>query len=210
MLTWRLVVSKLQVVAALASEGTANVAAAAAAARVKRWFMGVLLWGGVRARVRRRGRIVVWRRSPARPSRQAVTVATQHLLRSMRPHRGTPPIASPILRAGSSGRGRQGTCELGARTDVELPVAAGEVYFDRLLGQKQRLGDVAVRAALGREPRDPELAGGEPAVGLVSGGGGARAGRHGLVVRASGPWPPPPLSRGLGRGAGPPGGRPAP
>src|SRR4051794_90793 len=168
MLTWRVVVSKLQVVAALASEGMAKVAATAAAApRVKRWFMGVLWWGGVRARVRRRDGWW-WGVGDFLPglSWQAVTVAAQDRLRAIRRHRGTPPIASPILRAGRSGAGRQGACEWGARADVELPVAAGEVYFDRLLGHKQRLGDVAVRAALGGEPRDPELAGREPAAAL--------------------------------------------
>src|SRR4051794_17044591 len=131
MLTWRVVVSKLQVVAALASEGMAKVAATAAAApRVKRWFMGVLLWGGVRARVRRDGSW--WGVGDLRPgsSWQAVTVAAQDLLRAIRRHRGTPPIASPILLAGRSGAGRQGACELGVRADVELPVAAREVYFD--------------------------------------------------------------------------------
>ena len=50
-------------------------------------------------------------------------------------------------------------CELGARADAELPVDAGEGGGHRVLGEKERSGDLAVRAALGDERGDPAFRG---------------------------------------------------
>src|SRR4051794_28140865 len=47
--------------------------------------------------------------------------------------------------------------ELHARADVELPIDARQMRLDGLLGHEQRLGDLAIRHAVGRHARDPQL-----------------------------------------------------
>jgi len=44
--------------------------------------------------------------------------------------------------------------DLGARSDLELSKHASQVVLDRLFGHEQRLGDLAVRHALGGHPGD--------------------------------------------------------
>src|SRR5512133_988528 len=48
--------------------------------------------------------------------------------------------------------------QLGARPDAELAVDAGQRRLDRVLGQEERRGDFAVRAALGDKGGNPALA----------------------------------------------------
>src|SRR5258708_35876229 len=51
--------------------------------------------------------------------------------------------------------------ELAPAPDIELPVDAGEVFLDRLHGDKQLLGDLAIGAAAGGAAGDPQLARGQ-------------------------------------------------
>src|SRR5262245_8240371 len=73
-----------------------------------------------------------------------------------------PTRTGPSLEGGHPGLSRaEGVGELGPAADPELAVGAGEVTLDGLEGHVQLLGDLAIRAALGRQPRDAELARGE-------------------------------------------------
>ena len=49
---------------------------------------------------------------------------------------------------------RESPGDLGARSDVELSKDASQMVLDRLFGDEQRLGDLAVRHALGGHPGD--------------------------------------------------------
>jgi hypothetical protein len=51
--------------------------------------------------------------------------------------------------------------ELAAAGDLELAVHAAEMRLSGLGRDEQRLCDLAIRQALGGEPRDPQLAGGQ-------------------------------------------------
>src|SRR5918994_6120257 len=64
-------------------------------------------------------------------------------------------------------RGAPGTCSLGSveerpeltpGADAELAVRIAQMHLDRLYRHEQRLGDLGVAGAVGREPRDPRLA----------------------------------------------------
>src|ERR1700754_4632485 len=61
----------------------------------------------------------------------------------------------------ASSYGGQRLGQLAARADAELAVGVAEVDLDRLRGDEQLLGDVAVGAAVGGEAGDAPLAGGQ-------------------------------------------------
>jgi hypothetical protein len=70
--------------------------------------------------------------------------------------------------------------------DLELPEDAAEVSLDRVLGNEQRLRDLAVRHSFGGQTRDAQFRGGKVAAAL--GGVSARAGTGSdeLIVGARG------------------------
>src|SRR4051812_6777596 len=76
----------------------------------------------------------------------------------------------------------QSAGKLRARADVQLAVGAGQMHLDRLLGQEQRLGDLAVGHALGGHARDALLGRGQLAPALDRVAPRARAGGDQLVV----------------------------
>src|SRR6266516_5692744 len=51
--------------------------------------------------------------------------------------------------------------QLAPALDIELPVNTREVFLDRLHGDEQLLGDLAIGAAAGRAARHPQLARGQ-------------------------------------------------
>ena len=99
--------------------------------------------------------------------------------------------------------GRSPCRELEARADPELLVGAAEVALDRLLGDEQRLGDLAVGASFGRLTADPPLRRGQRVrPGQLDPRAAARAGLE-LGARAVRPA----RSRRTGRPARSPGAR---
>src|SRR5690349_4556085 len=80
----------------------------------------------------------------------------------------------------------QSARELGARGDVELAVSAGQVHLDRLLGQEQRLRDLAIGHAFGGHAGDALLGRGQLAPALDRVAARAGAGGDELVVSARG------------------------
>jgi hypothetical protein len=126
----------------------------------------------------------------ARPSRSAHAVdARRHFLAGSGARRGERAGQSASRRRDAALHARtsgEGACQLGAGIDVELAVGAREVHLKDLLGQGERLSDLAVRQSLRSDARDPKLARGEGVPALDRIASRPRAGRDQRVVGAGG------------------------
>src|SRR5512132_4048795 len=78
----------------------------------------------------------------------------------------------------------EGASELRARTDLELAKDVAEVRLDGVLGEEERLCDLAVGHSLGGHASDAQLGGGEMAAALGGISAGAGAGCDELIVGA--------------------------
>jgi hypothetical protein len=78
----------------------------------------------------------------------------------------------------------EGASELRARTDLELAEDAAQVRLDGVLGEEERLCDLAVGHSLGSHASDAQLGGGEVAAALGRVSTRAGAGGDELVVGA--------------------------
>ena len=83
----------------------------------------------------------------------------------------------------------QGTRQLAAAVDPELGVDVGQVALDRLEGDVELGGDLAVGAAFGRQPGDAQFAGGQRVRPGTPGTPRAGAGGLELVAGPGGQWP---------------------
>src|SRR4051812_34062402 len=110
-----------------------------------------------------------------------------------RGHGGTP-STSLLLRLGLRPRAPDGLGDGGAGRDAELREHAREVLLDRLLGQEQLAGDLAVRPPAGDEVGDLALAAAERVE-------AARAGDAAAPARGGAPPRPSQGARGLRPGA---------
>src|SRR6185437_3750821 len=87
-----------------------------------------------------------------------------------------------VFREAGGAGGLQGAGELRARADPELPKDAAEVSLDRVLGDEERLRDLAVRHSFSGQTCDAQLGGGEVAAALAGISARTRTGSDQLLV----------------------------